>query len=194
MEHIDAAKLNTDLSYRFEYLSKFLHFGKDDIKLLNEIAPKLVPLVPRAVDAIYDKLFSFDVTKSVFAKHNVNFKGAATKTPDSLDLTPERITFVKEMLANYLKKVLTEANWDKAFIEYLSNLGKVHANKADAKNINVSYIHMNAALGYAEHILVNAVLTTDLGLDAAKKTAAILALNKLIWIQNDFFTMHYVPH
>jgi len=191
MQNIDAGKLSSDIVYRFEYLSKFLQFGKDDIALLNSAVPKLLPLVPVAVDAVYDKLFSFDVTKSVFATHNVNFKGTATT--GGLDLTPERVTFLKDMLANYFKKVLSETNWDKPFLEYLSHLGKVHANKADAKNINVAYVHMNAALGYAENVLVNAVLTQDLGLDCKTKAALIAALNKVVWIQNDFFTMHYIP-
>ncbi|CAF2916317.1 unnamed protein product [Rotaria sp. Silwood2] len=191
MEHIDAAKL-TDVRYRFDYVSKFLNFTKTDIGLLNTIAPKMVPIVPTAVDAVYTKLFSFDITKSVFAKHKVNFQGNATSTPDSLDLTPERVTFLKEMLGTYLKKVLTQQEWDNAFLEYLSHLGKVHANKADSKNINVSYIHMNATMGLAENLFIDALLNSDLGLDDKTKYAAVAALNKFFWIQNDLFTMHYI--
>jgi hypothetical protein len=194
MEHIDGARLNTDLRYRFNYLSKFLNFTSEDIKLLNTVAPALVPLVPVAVDAIYKNLFSFDVTKSVFATHNVNFKGTATTTPGGLDLTQERITFLNDALGNYLKKVLTQTAWDDAFLGYLSNLGKSHANKAAGVNINVNYIFMGATLGYAEGVLVNAILTTDLGLDDKTKKAAILALNKFVWIQNDLFSMHYIPN
>jgi hypothetical protein len=194
MEHVDAAKLNSDIEYRYAYLSKFLGFTQGDISTLNKIAPALVPLVPTVVDAIYTNLFAADVTKSIFANHKVHFTGTMTTTPGSLDLTPERITFLKEMLATYLKKVLTQATWDKAFLEYLSNLGKVHANKAAAKNVDVSYVFMNATLGFAQNVLLNALLTKDVGLDAAGKTAAILAVNKFFWIQNDFFTMHYIPH
>jgi hypothetical protein len=32
-EHIDKTRLNTDLRYRFEYLSKFLNFTSNDITL-----------------------------------------------------------------------------------------------------------------------------------------------------------------
>ena len=192
-EHVDAAKLNTDVRYRFDYVSKMLGFTKADIGVLNSIAPKLVPVVPGAVDAVYAKLFSFDVTKTVFAKTNVKFTGAATKGGE-LDLTPERVTFLKENLSTYFKKVLSQADWDNGFLEYLSNLGKVHANKADSKNINVSYVHMNATLGYVAHLLVEAVLNNSMGFDEKTKNAAILALNKFVWIQNDLFTMHYVPH
>ncbi|CAF5040351.1 unnamed protein product, partial [Rotaria magnacalcarata] len=165
MDHVDADKLNTDLRYRFDYVAKFLNFTKTDIQLLNTVAPKLVPLVPTAVDAIYDKLFSFDVTKGVFAKHKVNFQGATADPPDSLNLTAERIAALKESLDKYLKKVLTQEEWDDGFLGYLSHLGKVHANKADSKNIDVNYIHMNATLGLSEHILIDAILNHDLGLD-----------------------------
>ena len=194
MEKVDAAQLNTDVQYRFAYLSKFLNFTKDDISVLNKIAPALVPLVPTVVDAIYGNLFSFDITKRIFAEHKVHFEGNTTTSPGSLDLTPERITFVKDMLAVYLKKVLTQADWDKGFLEYLSHLGKVHANKAESKNVDVSYIFMNATLAFGENILLNAILTNNLGLDENTKKAAILAINKFFWIQNDFFTMHYIPH
>lgn len=194
MEHIDAAKLNSDIRYRFDYVSKVVGFTKADIGALNAIAGKMTPAVPTVVDAVYAKLFSFDINKSVFATHNVKFTGAAVKSPGSLDLTPERITFLKDSLGNYLKKILTQADWDNGFLEYLSNLGKVHANKADSKNINVAYVHMNAALGLAAHLLLEAVLTGNMGFDDKTKKAAVAALNKFVWIQNDLFTMHYVPH
>ena len=193
MENLDSARLNSDVEYRFAFLSKFLNFTKDDISVLNKIAPTLVPLVPTVVDAIYGNLFKFDTTTNIFATHKVHFEGNSTSTPGGLDLTPERVTFLKDMLATYLKKALTQTNYDKAFLEYLSHLGKVHANKAETKNIDVSYVYMNATLGFAAHVLVNALLTSDLGLDNATKNAAILALNKFVWIQNDFFTMHYIP-
>ena len=191
MEHVDTAKLNTDVESRFKFTSKFLHFTKDDIAVLNKIAPAVVPHVPALVTAVYNNLFSFDAIKNIFVTHKVHFTG---NTATGNELTPERVTFLHDMLANYLKKVMTQANYDKGFLEYLSNLGKVHANKAESKNIDISYVFMNATLGYAQHLLLNALLGSDLGLDDATKKAAILAVNKFFWIQNDFFTMYYIPH
>jgi hypothetical protein len=37
-EHIDGSRLNEDLRYRFEYISKFLNFTNDDITALNTLA------------------------------------------------------------------------------------------------------------------------------------------------------------
>ena len=65
-EHIDNNRLNEDLRYRFEYISKFINFTNDDILLLNTLAPIALPLVPVVVDAVYRKLFQFDVTKNFF--------------------------------------------------------------------------------------------------------------------------------
>ena len=193
MEHIDGAKLNSDVHYRFEYLSKFLNFGAADIQAINGAAPKLAPLVPAVVDSVYDKLFSFDVTKEKFVKNKYHFTGETANPPGSMNLTPERVSALKESLNKYLVKVVSQAQWDNAFLDYLSNLGKVHANKGEGKNIDISYIHMNATMGLVEHKLIDAVLNQDLGLDAKGKSNVVLALNKFFWIQNDLFTMHYVP-
>ncbi|CAF4024893.1 unnamed protein product, partial [Rotaria sp. Silwood1] len=32
-EHIDKTRLNNDLNYRFNYISRFIGFNKDDIKI-----------------------------------------------------------------------------------------------------------------------------------------------------------------
>ena len=45
-EHIDGNQLNTDLRYRFDYLSKFLNFTQDDIGILNALAPIIFPRIP----------------------------------------------------------------------------------------------------------------------------------------------------
>lgn len=50
---------------------------------------------------------------------------------------------------------------------------------------------MNALFGYVEDILIDAVLNQEI--DSATKKAVIRALNKLLWIQNDLFTRHYIP-
>jgi hypothetical protein len=53
----------------------------------------------------------------------------------------------------------------------------------------VDYIHVNALLGYVESTLVGGLLS--LNLDRQTETAALLAFNKLLWIQNDFFAKYY---
>ncbi|CAF4183391.1 unnamed protein product, partial [Adineta steineri] len=62
-EHIELKQLNSNLRYRFDYLSKFLNFTSDDIQLLNRFAVILLPRIPVVVDTVYRKLLGFDITK-----------------------------------------------------------------------------------------------------------------------------------
>jgi Protoglobin len=58
-KHFDENRLEEDLGYRFGYLTEFMGFGPQDVKLIRAAAPHLAPLVPHLVDAVYVKLFSF---------------------------------------------------------------------------------------------------------------------------------------
>jgi hypothetical protein len=51
----------------YSNLLSVVGFGAADIAAINSSAPVLAPLVETVVGAVYDKLFSFDVTK-VFAQ------------------------------------------------------------------------------------------------------------------------------
>ncbi|MEY4191276.1 MAG: hypothetical protein RIR17_2012 [Planctomycetota bacterium] len=53
---VDEPKLESDLSYRIDYLCKFMGFEQSDIQLIHDSATVLAPLVPVLVDADYEKL------------------------------------------------------------------------------------------------------------------------------------------
>jgi hypothetical protein len=190
-EHIDGNRLNTDLRYRFDYLSKFLNFTSDDIAMLNTFAPILFPRIPVIADTVYRKLFSFDITKHYFLINTEGFEGFVPKKQGCLTLESAQMTFRKDMLSMYLKRVLTQREWNDAFLQYLSQIGRMHTNKAGSSSINVDYIHINALLGYLEHLLID-VLWNSENLDEKTRQATVMAINKFFWIQNDFFTMHYL--
>ena len=52
MKHVNEQRLETDLSYRFHYLSEFMGFGADDVTTIHAAAPALAPLVPTLVNAV----------------------------------------------------------------------------------------------------------------------------------------------
>ena len=72
MAQVDKDRLYTDVTYRFTYVASFLGFKEDDAAALKASAPLVAPLVPTIVDAVYDKLFSFDITKVRITEINDN--------------------------------------------------------------------------------------------------------------------------
>jgi len=190
-EHIDNNLIQTSIRYRFDYLSKFLNFTSDDIVLLNAFAPILFPCIPVIADTVYRKLFSFDITKQYFLVRNQGFDKFCPHQEPSVTLESAQMVFRKDMLSMYLKRVLTQSDWNDTFLQYLSQVGKIHTNQAGSSSINVDYMHINALLGYLEHLLIDTICNTDT-LDEKTKRGMLMAINKVFWIQNDFFTMHYL--
>ena len=190
-EHIDNNRLHSDLRYRFEYLSKFLNFTSDDITMLNTFAPVVFPLVPVVVDAMYRKLFSFDITKRYFIICNEGFEGFLPKNHCGVTLESAQMEIRKDMLSVYLKRILTQRDWNDAFLQYLLQIAQVHVDQAGPSMISVDYMHINALLGLLEHSLIN-LLCSSTTFDETTKHGILMAINKFFWIQNDFFTMYYL--
>jgi hypothetical protein len=189
-EHIDRTCLNTNLRYRFDYLSKFLNFTSDDINTLNSLAPILFPHIPFIVETVYKKLYSFDITKQFFIIRNQDFESfSSTKENDSTVISTQT-EFRKEVLSIYLKRILIESEWNDTFLQFLSHIGEIHGNKKNFQGINVDYIHINMLLGYLENLIINTIWNIE-EVEIKNKHRGIKAINKFFWIQNNFFTMHY---
>ena len=75
MQTIDEAKLESDLAYRFGYLTEFIGLDADDIEAIHASAAHLAPLVPALVDAVYVKLFNYDATKRHFVPRQSGYCG-----------------------------------------------------------------------------------------------------------------------
>lgn len=188
MKKIDEPRLETDLEYRFNYLCDFIGFGEADIKVIHSAAPLLAPLVPALVDAVYNKLISYDATWRHFVPRQDGYEGETPTSVATLTMDHPQIQFRKQHLARYLEKVVT-APYDGKLVAYFDFVGKMHTPKAGSAHINVPLVQMNALMGF----VADAVNTTILGFDipADLKTAAIRAFSKLLWIQNDLIVRHY---
>ncbi|CAG8622798.1 5306_t:CDS:1, partial [Paraglomus occultum] len=188
--HIDRARLYTDLQYRFNYVAQFVEFGEEDIKAIKNSAPVIAPLVNTVVELVYEKLFSFDITKQVFFARNAGYTGKIESTIDLFNTDSEQIKFRKDFLKKYLVKLVT-AEYDSKFVNYLNYVGKIHTSfPGKSSRINVEYIHCNALFSYVHTILIDAISKAGLDKDVATKTT--IAFTKLLWIQNDLFARHYV--
>ena len=189
LEHIDEAKLDTDVAYRVGFLTKFMGFGASDIALIHESAAYLAPVVPGLVDAVYDKLFSFDATKRHFVPRQHGFEGQTPTDLAALSLDHEQIAFRKSHLSKYLVKLVT-TEYDGKMLQYLDWVGRIHTAKAGNPGIVIPIVQIDALFGFVNDALIATIQGLDI--DLAKKNAMVRAFTKLLWIQADLFVRHYV--
>ncbi len=100
MQTIDEPKLETDLQYRFEYVAEFIGFGEQDVEAIHGAAGLLAPLVPGLVDAVYNKLFTYNATKRHFVPRQDGYEGELPTDIESLTQDHDIIKFRKQHLAN----------------------------------------------------------------------------------------------
>jgi hypothetical protein len=188
MQNIDEQKLESDLGYRFGYVTEFMGFGEDDIAAIHGSAAHLGPIVPQLVDAVYDKLFSYDATKRHFVPRQSGYEGDVPGSVDSLQMDHEMIEFRKQHLGRYLERLVTKP-YDGNMLNYLDLVGKMHTPKAGSKELDVPLVQMNALMGFVSDALIATILSLDL--DAETTSRTLRAFNKLLWLQNDLITRHY---
>lgn len=188
LKMIDEPRLESDLGYRFEYLTDFMGFSSEDIETIHGAAEALAPLVPSLVDAVYDKLFQYDATKRHFVSRQSGYEGEVPENLNELQLDHEQIKFRKEHLSNYLVKLVT-APYDLKLVEYLDLVGKIHTPGQGSPQINVPLVQMNALMGFVADAF-NATIFS-LGLPADQTEQAVRAFSKLLWLQNDLINRHY---
>ena len=168
----------------------------------------LKPLLPALLDAVYTKLLSFDITAEAFAPRqqahdgDAKYDGSDSKVTD-LTLDHPNIKFRKDFLKSYLVKIVSTTDWSPTspIWIYLDNVGVMHtgdpshpgfAHRAKRPSLRVEYMHMSLLLGFVEEAVTAAILSTNAeGWTSEKKADAVLAWNKLLWIQNDLFARHY---
>ncbi|MDZ4687187.1 MAG: protoglobin family protein [Planctomycetaceae bacterium] len=188
MQHIDEPRLETDLAYRFDYLTKFMGFTGDDIAAIHGAAEPLGPLVPGLVDAVYDKLYAYDATWRHFIPKQFGYEGLTPAALVQLTMDHPQIKFRKEHLTRYLVTLVTKP-YNAKMLDYLDMVGKIHTNKAGSADITVPLVQMNALMGFVADAFHATIL--DLGLDRATEVRTLRAFSKLLWLQNDLITRQY---
>ncbi|CAE6450786.1 hypothetical protein BN14_06490 [Rhizoctonia solani AG-1 IB] len=144
LNRVDPVQLETSLPKRVEYVTKFMEFGPEDAAALRAAAPIVKQITNCAVDAVYEKLFSFDVTRATFLSRNTGFEGKLATRLEEISHESEQIKF-----------------------RYALRIGHVH------------------------NMLTRAVLARNLPAETTQTT--LVAINKVLWIQNDLFARHYIP-
>ena len=188
MKHINEARLESDLSYRFEYLSEFMGFSGEDVAAIHAAAAVLAPLVPALVDAVYERLHRYDATWRHFLPRQHGYEGPVPNTLADLTQDHPLIRYRKTQLARYLSALVTKP-YDQKTVAYLDRVGKMHTPSAGAAEIVVPLVQMNALLGFVADALTNTILS--LGLERGQEVKTLRAFGKLLWLQNDLISRHY---
>lgn len=188
MIHIDEPKLESDLEYRFGYLSDFVGFGEEDAELIHGAAGHLAPLVPALVDAVYDKLFAYDATKRHFMPRQSGYEGDVPSDLESLTQDHDQIKFRKSHLATYLRRLVTEP-YNVKFVSYLDRVGKIHTPALGNRELDVPLVQMCALMGFVSDAVLAAI--DGLDIEPSTKSRTLRAFNKLLWLQNDLIVRHY---
>jgi hypothetical protein len=190
MQHIDEAQLESDPQYRYEYLAEFIGFGPDDVKLIQAGAPHIGPRIGQLVEKTYEKLLSYDATARHFLPKQHGFDGETPVSLEDLNVSHPQIQFRKDHLNRYFLALIGRA-YDAKMVQYLDMVGRIHTTKAGNTEISIPLVQMNALMGLLSDVLADALIES--ALEPATTLKTIRAFNKLMWIQNDFVSRHYVP-
>ncbi|KAG8781106.1 hypothetical protein FRC12_022216 [Ceratobasidium sp. 428] len=142
------------------------------------------------------KLFSFDITRASFLSRGSGFEGKVAERLEDINHDSEQIKFRKNFLKVWVAKVFTADYTDPKTFEYFDKVGIMHTGQAGFKHrekkspLHVDYTHCAILLGYVQSMLTSAVMAQDLPDET--KTAVLVAVNKVMWIQNDLFARHYI--
>lgn len=185
--NIDQSRLNEDAAYRFEYVSEFIGFTEEDVKVIHSLAPALGPLVPGLVDAVYERLFRHPEVRAYFARPQDGYDGEMPGGDVSLD--DEVIQYRKGHLARYLEALVTKP-YDASMVSFLDNVGKRHTENGGSAAVAVPLVHITALMGFVGDALTATVAAA--GLEHDDEIAAIRAVGKLLWIQHDLMSRHQV--
>ncbi|EIN08029.1 hypothetical protein PUNSTDRAFT_104235 [Punctularia strigosozonata HHB-11173 SS5] len=208
-QEVDEDLLRTSLEDRIAYTTDFLNFTDRDSKIIAEIGPIVNQFIPGMVDDMYAKLFEFDVTKKIFMARNEGFNGPLPEKLEDLTLDSPQITFRKVFLKSWARRVLTTdySNGKACFFycmgtwAYMDKVGIMHTGESPFKHqrtmgippLNVPYRDCALTLGWVQTVIQTAILQVpEERLPMAKKIEGIQALTKVMWLQNDFFSRHYV--
>ena len=188
MKRIDEDKLEEDVNYRVAYIGEFMGFDASDVAAIHASAPHLAPVVPALVDAVYEKLFSYDATKRHFVPRQSGYAGDVPESVESLAQDHDMIQFRKQHLGRYLVALVTR-QYDEKMTGYLDMVGKMHTPKAGSSELDVPLVQMNALLGFVADALLATLMS--LGLPREQEVSTVRAFSKLLWLQNDLITRHY---
>ena len=154
MKLIDETRLESDLAYRYEYLTEFIGFTEADVAVIHGLQLQLMPHIDGMVQTTYDKMLSYTSTARHFLPRQHGYDGALPKDFSALSQEDSQVQFRKEHLRRYLMSLLGNP-YDARMAKYLDVVGKIHTPHAGNKQINVPLVQMNALMGLLSDVLTD---------------------------------------
>ncbi|TRM66363.1 Protoglobin-domain-containing protein [Schizophyllum amplum] len=199
LQEVDEEALRTDINARMVYLKDFVNFTRRDEDAIRKVGPLVNELIPEVVDALYSKLFEFDVTKQVFMQRNDGFDGPMPTKLDDLALDSPQLVYRKVFMKNWCRRLLSSDFSSPKTFTWMDKVGVMHTGVKSFKHrthvspLHVPYRDCALTLGWVGTVLQTATLQLpEDKLPMQGKIEAVAAINKILWIQNDLFARHYI--
>ncbi|KAL1740035.1 Protoglobin-domain-containing protein [Schizophyllum fasciatum] len=199
LQEVDDEALRKDINARMVYLKDFVNFTRHDEDAIRSVGPLINELIPDVVDALYSKLFEFDITKQVFMQRNDGFDGPIPTKLDDLTLDSAQLVYRKVFMKNWCRRLLSSDFSSPKTFTWMDKVGIMHTGVKSFKHrthvspLHVPYRDCALTLGWVGTVLQTATLQLpEDKLSMQGKIDAVGAINKILWIQNDLFARHYI--
>ncbi|HVE83036.1 MAG TPA: protoglobin family protein [Myxococcales bacterium] len=178
-KQIDVRAIARDPSARMRFMMDFVGYTVDDQAALQESVPVLGPVLPRLLDALYERLLSFDDTRRVF----MGKQG---------EVDPSYIALRKEHLTQWVLRTAGVAGEPDSLPGYLREVGRRHTGVAGETDRVVPPRYMVGLVGFVQAALWGALF--DALPDKPKDVARFgLAWSKMLVIQLELFLKVIAP-
>lgn len=186
---VDEAALETDVDYRFRYVRDFVGLTQADVDTIREASQEMRERLPQLADALLIKLMESEGTMQFFAPIADGRNQKSSARSQKLSLDHPRVAAIRRNLVEFLEELVSGEYDDASFARKLDAIGAIHANpdRADAK---VPIFRINAMMGFLSDRLM--AKARSLGLPHDREIALVTSLQKVIWIQMNMTTRHYV--
>ena len=185
---VDETRLETDVSYRFNFLVDVTGLTDQDHEFLRKHHKILEPHLSDIVASVYRKMFEFQSMKRHFLPRHTGFEGNVPAAINELKFDHKQTEFRKQRLEEYFVKLCT-ADWDETFAALIDVVGHMHTPRQGNALLQIPMVQISALLGVINDLFLQKI--TELELSPKSQLAIQRTYTKLFWIQNGMFIRHW---
>lgn len=180
MKQLDVPAIASSGIARFDFLADFVGFTDEDWETLRASVRFIAPLLPAILDRLYDHLLDYDDTRRVF----LGSRG---------EIDPAYMALRKEHLTEWFLETAGAAAQRERFATYLTHIGRIHTSQEGDDSRSVPPRYIVALMGCIQASLTEAIAKA-FPQGHAESYRLIIAWNKMLVIQLEFFLRALAPH